>query len=109
MKNENDRGGLKINEVEDGIIFTVHVQPRASRNEICGVQGGEIKLRLTAPPVDDVANRLCIELLAKALGVAKSRVLLVAGRTSRHKTIRVEQVQKEAVMALVSCAINHGN
>ena len=99
MSNDSDR--LKIKETVDGIIFTVQVQPRASRNEICGVQGEELKLRLTAPPVDDAANKLCIELLAKALGVAKSRVMLIAGAKSRHKSIKVEGVPREAALSLI--------
>lgn len=101
MKNDGDTGSLKVTETTDGVIFTVHVQPRASRNEICGVQGDELRLRLTAPPVDDAANKLCMELLAKALGVAKSRVTLAAGAKSRHKTIRVEGVSRKTVLSLV--------
>ncbi|GAB7026733.1 DUF167 domain-containing protein [Geotalea toluenoxydans] len=101
MKNDGDTGSLKVTETADGVIFTVHVQPRASRNEICGVQGDELRLRLTAPPVDDAANKLCIELLAKALGVAKSHLALTSGAKSRHKTIRVEGVSRNTVLSLV--------
>ncbi|HTG81160.1 MAG TPA: DUF167 domain-containing protein, partial [Geobacteraceae bacterium] len=82
----NTPDSLKITENVDGITFTAHVQPRASRTEICGVQGGELKLRLTSPPVEDAANRLCVEFLAKQLGVAKSSVTIIAGIKSRHKT-----------------------
>ena len=89
MKSENGDTGMMLSETREGVVFTVHVQPRASRNEICGLQGNEIKLRLTAPPVDDAANRLCIEFIAKLLGVAKSRVTIIAGARSRHKTIKV--------------------
>jgi uncharacterized protein (TIGR00251 family) len=73
----------------DGVTFTVHVQPRASRAEICGLHNGELKVRLTAPPVDDAANAQCVELLAKRLGVAKSAVTIRHGSKSRHKTICV--------------------
>ncbi len=97
MKNNPPLSGLKITDSENGVIFTVHVQPRAFRNEVCGCQGEELKLRLTAPPVDDAANRLCVEFLAKALGVAKSRVTIIAGAKSRHKTIRVEEIGSRAV------------
>jgi uncharacterized protein (TIGR00251 family) len=92
MNSGPDEWGLKITENADGITFGVHVQPRASRNEVCGVQGAELKLRLTSPPVDDAANRLCIEFLAKLLGVAKSAVVIIAGTRSRHKTIRVSGI-----------------
>jgi uncharacterized protein (TIGR00251 family) len=92
---------LKITETGEGVTFSVHVQPRASRNELCGLQGDELKLRLTSPPVDDAANRLCIEFLAKLLGVAKSNVSITAGTKSRHKTIRVTGIPAAKVLALM--------
>jgi uncharacterized protein len=88
---------LKLTESPAGIQFNVHVQPRASRNEVCGIQGDELKLRLTSPPVDDAANKSCIEFLAKLLGVAKSRVSITSGAKSRHKTIRVTGVDGNTV------------
>jgi uncharacterized protein (TIGR00251 family) len=102
MRNNPTQGGLKITETAGGVVFTVHVQPRASRNEACGSQGDELKLRLTAPPVDDAANRLCVEFLAKLLGVQKSRVTIIAGAKSRHKTIRVSEIGSEDVRTLLS-------
>lgn len=97
----NPENSLKITETADGVTFGVHVQPRASRNEICGLQGNELKLRLTSPPVEDAANRLCIEFLAKQLGVAKSNVSIIAGAKSRHKTIRVTGITTDQVLALI--------
>ncbi|HEY6872192.1 MAG TPA: DUF167 domain-containing protein [Geobacteraceae bacterium] len=92
---------LRITETGDGVTFTVHVQPRASRNELCGLQGDELKLRLTSPPVEDAANKLCVEFLAKQLGVAKSNVAIIAGAKSRHKTIRVAGITRDRVLALL--------
>jgi uncharacterized protein (TIGR00251 family) len=92
---------LNIIDTAEGVIFSVHVQPRASRNEIVGLHGTELKLRLTSPPVDDAANRLCIEFLAKNLGVAKSRVSINSGYKSRHKTVLVQGVTSAAVIALI--------
>lgn len=100
MKSDTGPSQLKITETADGITFTVHVQPRASRSEICGVQGEELKLRLTSPPVEDAANRQCVEFLARQLGVAKSRVSIVAGAKSRHKTVRVSGVTAGELLAL---------
>jgi uncharacterized protein (TIGR00251 family) len=92
---------LKISEASAGVQFKVHVQPRASRNEICGVQGEELKIRLTAPPVDDAANRLCIEFFADKLGIAKSRVTIASGAKSRHKTIRAEGISERELLSLL--------
>jgi uncharacterized protein len=91
----------RITKTASGIVFSVHVQPRASKNEISGLQGDEIKLRLTSPPVEDAANRLCVEFLAKRLGIAKSRVTIVAGAKSRHKTIAVEGITGDDILSLL--------
>lgn len=101
MKPDTATGGLKISETFDSVTFSVHVQPRASKNEVCGVQGDALKLRLTSPPVEGEANRLCVEFLAKLLKVPKSAVSLVAGEKSRHKTIRVMGVAAEAITGLI--------
>jgi uncharacterized protein (TIGR00251 family) len=93
---------LKVTESGGGVVFGVHVQPRASRNEICGIQGEELKVRLTSPPVEDAANRLCVEFLAKRLGIARSSVAIVAGARSRHKVIRVEGITAGQVRALLA-------
>lgn len=76
-------------EQPDGLVLRVVVQPRASRSEFCGLQGDELKLRLTAPPVDGAANACCQEFLAKLFRVPKSAVRIESGETSRHKRIRV--------------------
>lgn len=86
----------------DGVVIHLLVQPRASKNEIVGAQGEELKLRLTSPPVEGAANRLCCEYLAKRLGIAKSAVTLEAGESSRHKRILVQGLDVAAVEALLT-------
>jgi uncharacterized protein (TIGR00251 family) len=92
---------LRCTDSADGVTFTVHVQPRASRAEICGIHNGELKVRLTAPPVDDAANTQCTELLAKRLGIAKSGVTILHGHKSRHKTVRAAGVTVNDIQRLV--------
>jgi uncharacterized protein (TIGR00251 family) len=82
-------GQFQITEVEGGVTFAVRVVPRASRNEIAGIHGDALKIRLTAPPVEGRANEALIAFLAKRLGVRKAQVEIVAGATSRRKVIRV--------------------
>lgn len=90
MANEpHPPSALLISETADGASFSVHVQPRASRMEICGIQGSELKVRLTSPPVDDAANRQLEEFIAKTLGIAKSKVTVTSGAKSRHKKLLV--------------------
>ena len=90
-------GQFKITEVEGGVVFAVRVVPRASRNEIVGVQGDALKVRVTAPPVEGRANDALIAFLAQRLGVRKRQVEIVAGTTSRRKMIRVIDLSGQEV------------
>ncbi|APG24289.1 MAG: DUF167 domain-containing protein [Syntrophotalea acetylenica] len=85
-----------------GVLLDIHVQPRASRNELAGLQGDCLKLRLTSPPVEGAANKACREFIAKLLGVAKSRVTLVSGDKSRHKRLLIEGMTVEEVRSVLS-------
>ena len=65
------------------------LQPRASANEIGEPLGGELHIKVTAPPVDAAANEALIRLLAGILDCGRNRIELVRGRTSRHKLIKL--------------------
>ena len=80
---------LTLREDEDGVIFKVVVQPRSSKNEIKGLHGDALKIKITAPPVDGAANAMCINFLAKCLKTSKSSIEIVGGRTGRNKQVRV--------------------
>jgi uncharacterized protein len=95
---------FRITETTDGVTFSIHVQPKASRNEICGLSGSELKIRLTSPPVEGAANTLCREFLAKLFRVAKSNVRIIAGEKSRHKTVTIHGVSGESVRNLLTPA-----
>lgn len=73
-----------------GAALAVRVTPRASRNRIVEVLAdGTVKVQLTAPPVEGEANAKLIAFLAEVLGVAKSRIEIVAGTTGRNKLVAV--------------------
>lgn len=81
-----------------GVRLSVKLQPRASANAICAPLGGELKIKVTAPPVDAAANQALLELLAEKLGCARNRVELVRGHTSRHKTIMLHGFKLEEIL-----------
>lgn len=81
-----------LETTDSGVLIKIYVQPKASKNELAGLQGDELKLRLTSPPIEGAANKSCREFLAKALGIAKGRVTLLAGQKSRHKRLLAEGV-----------------
>jgi hypothetical protein len=80
---------LLCTDVGDGIVLNLHIQPRASKSEVSGVQGDALKIRLTSPPVDGAANKLCCEFLAKLFHVPKTSVEIISGETSRHKRVKI--------------------
>jgi uncharacterized protein (TIGR00251 family) len=73
-----------------GAVLRLRVTPRAGRTSVDLQEDGSLKVRVTAPPEDGKANRAVTEALARALGIAKSRLTLVSGVTSRDKAFRVE-------------------
>ncbi len=74
----------------DHVLIRLHVRPRASRNAVIPAPDGGISVALTAVPKDGEANAALLAFLAKVLGVAKSRLTLVAGHKAREKTVRVD-------------------
>lgn len=87
---------------DHGVAIHLLIQPRASKNEVVGIQGDELKVRLTSPPVEGAANRLCCEYIAKRLGLAKSVVTLEAGETSRHKRLFLPGVSAAEVLTALT-------
>ncbi|MBK7071197.1 MAG: YggU family protein [Myxococcales bacterium] len=88
----------------DGVALDVLVQPRASRPKLGPIHGDRIKVAVTAPPVDGEANAAVIELVAKALGVARGAVAVTAGQASRRKTLAIRGVDLARVTAVVEAA-----
>lgn len=81
----------------EGVCLAVKLQPRASRNGIGGAVGRELKIKVTAPPVDAAANEALLRLLAAVLDCPRGAVQLVRGHTSRHKQVVVRGVTAELV------------
>lgn len=71
-----------------GSEFSVRVTPKAARNAVVA-QGDTIRVYVTSAPEDGKATKAVINLLAKSLGIAKSRLVLIRGATSRDKQFRV--------------------
>jgi uncharacterized protein (TIGR00251 family) len=87
-----------LRETSGGTLLSVKLQPRASKDEICSPLGDELKIKVTAPPVDAAANQALIELLAEKLDCPRGRVELIRGQTSRHKTVKLHGFTPEEVL-----------
>ncbi|MBW2603636.1 MAG: YggU family protein [Deltaproteobacteria bacterium] len=103
-----------IQENSNGIILKVFVQPRSSKNMIAGRHGDALKIKLTAPPVDGAANKMCIQHLAKWLKITKSSIEIISGHNSRTKRLLLRSkkeksaisIEKKRVKTLISSLLN---
>jgi uncharacterized protein (TIGR00251 family) len=93
---------IEIQEREGKVVFAVRVTPRASRDAIEGEHQGALKLRLTAPPVDDRANDALRRLLAERLKAPVSAVRIVAGEKSRTKRVEIAGATRAQILALLT-------
>ena len=80
--------------VENALVLRLYIQPKASRDSIIGLHGDELKVAITAPPVDGQANAHLIKYLAKQFRVAKSQIAIEKGELGRHKQIKISHPQQ---------------
>ena len=78
-----------LKPMPEGVYLSLKVQPRASKNAIGEVQGNELKVKVTAPPVDSAANNALVEFLAQTLSCPRSAIRIIRGQTSRHKQVLI--------------------
>ena len=71
------------------LSLRLRIQPRASKNEIVGPHGAELKVRITAPPVDGAANAHLVKFLTKEFGVPKQQINILSGENGRQKRILI--------------------
>jgi len=83
------------------VIFSVRVQPRASKDEVAGEMAGALRIRLLAPALEDRANEALVEFLARLLKTPKSAVRILSGERSRTKRIAIQGVTKQQVLGLL--------
>ena len=88
----------------DAVLLSIKLQPRASTNGIADCLGDELRIRVTAPPVDAAANEALVRFLSKCLDCPRNHVQLVRGHASRHKTVKVFGMAAETVLVKLDAA-----
>lgn len=92
---------------EDGCILNLHVLPGSSENQLIEIlNNGILKIKLTAPPVENQANRLLIEFLAKKLKLKKTQIKFLHGKKSKNKQVIVKKISKIDLDKVVRDAIS---
>jgi len=93
---------LELQPADEGTLVPVRAQSKARRNAIVGTHSGRLRIAVTDPPDKGKANKSIAQLLAAALNVAPSRVLLVAGPTSPIKKFLILGLSPETVRDLLA-------
>jgi uncharacterized protein (TIGR00251 family) len=87
-----------LKEGRDGsLLLAVHVQPKASRDGLCGLYDERLKIALTSPPVDGKANKALCRFMASTLRTAKGNIELQSGQSSRRKVLKITNGQYKEV------------
>jgi hypothetical protein len=87
-------------ETGGAVLLRLKVSPGAAKQKILGPYGDRLKLAVRSPPEKGKANKEIVAMLAKALGVTKKQIAIVAGDTSSEKTVRIEGVAVGEVLGL---------
>ncbi|MDO5054282.1 DUF167 family protein YggU [Pasteurella oralis] len=87
----------------ESLRLRIFLQPKASKDHIIGLHGNELKVTITAPPIDGQANAHLLKFLSKTFKVPKSSIVLEKGELNRHKQILIPNPQAipEVVSALL--------
>ncbi len=84
---------------ENSLIIKLKISPNASKNEIIN-KDGEIKVKVTAQPIENKANKALIEFLSKSLKIAKSNIEIVKGETSKEKTLLFKNISSDKMVEI---------
>lgn len=96
-----------LSRLPDGrSLLAVYVQPRSSRTGLIGIHDQALKVALTAPPVDDAANKALIIFFSSFFKIPRKQVILHKGQQSRRKQVIIEGLSSEAIMALIKTEIH---
>ncbi len=88
-----------IKETDNGILATIKISPNAKKNEIIKTDT-EVKIKITAQPIDGKANKALIEFLSKTFKIPKTSISIIKGETSKEKTILFSVKDEEKILKL---------
>ena len=98
-------GPFRVVEREGAAFLDVHAVPGSRREGIAGVHGGRLKVTVRASPEKGRANAALVTVIAKAAGVAPSKVEVVSGHASRRKRVRIDGLTAAELRARLGAAL----
>jgi len=95
---------LIIREYKNGVVFPAQVQPRAKKSQVTGVQEGALRIKIGAPPVEGAANEALIKLLSRFLGIRKTSIEILKGKSAHRKLIHCRNLGSEELKHILEQA-----
>lgn len=95
---------LWLQDTKEGIALKIHVNPRSSKDQVTGLHGDALNIKLKAPAVDGKANQALVKFLAGFLGVKKKDLEITSGEKSRTKTVTVKGLKTDKIMEILNQA-----
>ena len=89
---------LRIQEVDEGVVFAAKILPGSSRTAVCGLLDGMLKIKISAAPEKGRANRCLLRFLAEQLGVKKNDIRIISGQTGPVKQVQVSGISAETIL-----------
>jgi uncharacterized protein (TIGR00251 family) len=90
-----------ISDRAEGAVVSIYASPRSGKNEIGPVDGGELRVRITAAAVDGAANSALIKYLSDLLRLPRSQIEILSGKTSRHKRVLFRGISSTQLIVLL--------
>ncbi|MHC5055636.1 MAG: DUF167 domain-containing protein [Planctomycetota bacterium] len=87
------------------VCVDVHVVPGSKREGVIGVHGEAVKVAVRARPEKGKANAALVELVSRIVGVRRSVVEVVSGRSSRRKRVSIEGATEAVVRSRIEAAL----
>lgn len=86
--------GKTFENTEDGLIVRLKIIPNSSRNEII-LDEDILKIKLTAQPIENKANKSLIEFISQNLRTAKSNIKIIKGELNKEKTLLIKDLSED--------------
>ena len=90
-----------IKDVENGLLIGLKISPNSSKNEFI-IKGEEIKVKITAQPIEGKANKALIEFLSKNFKVPKTYIEIIKGENSKEKTVLIKNIDEQKIAEIKS-------
>jgi uncharacterized protein len=92
---------VDIRAIDGGIEIRLHIQPRARKSGIVGIHNKALKVKISAPPVDDAANRAIIDYFSGLLGLPKSNIKIASGLKSKEKALQIKGISLQIFFEMI--------